>query len=182
MATENYPAYSTNRIAAGYIWKFRNFNLDGITNMGDDWGAVTVRGLSFAIPSSAVHTGTQILAGGRVYSPWATGNQRAPVSYPKYTAKFIMHGAVDAVLFRYTELLNLAGLTAPLYFTFGRHTYTATDYFNYEDYGGKNCMAQLENVTAVFEHTLVRNDWPTYQTTKFEFQCTWQQVGDFSET
>lgn len=177
MALESYGDYAIGRIAAGYIRRFGDLDIV-TTQTRAGFGTVKVDVLSSSIPAATVHDGIMTLPGGRVYSPWSLANKRAPVSYPQYTQQLMYRGDADACLWRYQELLYLAGMTKSLHFTFGRRFYNGAEYYNYDHYNTKYCPAMLISVSMTVAHDAQTKLIPLHKT-HFTATAVWRQVGDF---
>jgi len=177
VALESYSEYAIKRIAAGYVKRFGE--LDIVTSQTRaGFGTVEVDVISSAVPSATVHSGIMQLPGGRTYSPWSKMGKRAPVFYPRYTQQLLYRGHADACLWRYQELLFLAGMTAALHFSFGRRFYNGAEYYNYDHYGAKYCLAMLESVSMTVDRDAQTKFLPLHKT-HFTATAVWQQVEDF---
>lgn len=179
MALESYADYALLRIAGGYIRRFGGLDLETAQTLAG-FGSVVTNVLSVAIPAATVHDGMMTLPGGRLFSPWSQAGKRAPVTYPRYSVTIMYRGHVDACIRRYTELLYLAGMTAALYFTYGRR-HIGTNYYDYDHYGAKHCQAMLVSLSATADHVLITGATPLI-TTHFTATAVFQQVGDFANT
>lgn len=178
ITTTDMQNFSINRLALGYIVSFGSIAL-GVVDMhaytytystqslNGQW--VRVRPVTTAIPAGGEpQSGLVDLPGGKVFDPWGTASNRAPIRYPVYSQRMMYNGNILPVQIEWEKLARYKGVTS--YLTFSRGIKAGGSYST------KTCLAHFLGFAAVAERT---QESGSTALTWIEFTGIWRQVGDF---
>jgi hypothetical protein len=172
-------AYADRKLVTGIILSFRTPALGScefnnyyyqydIGGLNGQW--VRVKPVGVLVQSQAIHgTPYFLLPGGRVFSPWSEAGERAPTTPPIHTQRIRYTGNVSPVQIEISKLQRFVGVTANLYFSFGR----------YPDgnYSYKACQAMLLPFAEMAEYMWDEDN--DHSLTTIIITAQWQQLGEF---